>query len=370
MENKKESDISRRNLRFGSDFSRRLGSLLFLVVFAVGISVSAAPFVQAKSQRISVSIGKNTVPAADSIARFQLDLSILQNVQEDARDSSSVTTIEDFNLLLEDSKYSSGLYAIASFDETLPALVFVPGANSPPDTFNKYMQNFQGRYNMFIFFYNYLDRLNETAGFLNQELKRSTLITSTANVVFIAHSFGNNILMRTVLDSEESSFFKRCQVIRLTPTVAGSRKACNASRKFRQFFMGFVSLLPQVKDYREIAAAQDPLGVTIQSLVSGFDHFKDKVNVVHTFAVLGDSHSPSKDSSILFRENYSQCILSEALILEPKTNHPHVEVLYRQDVIDAVDVILSEVSMDAGGEDTSASAAGMREGALCKSDFL
>jgi hypothetical protein len=223
---------------------------------------------------------------------------------------------------------------------------------------------------MFIFYYNYLDRLDETAEFLNQELMRSPHITRTADVVFIAHSFGNNVLMRAVLDSEESAFFKKCHVIRLTPTVAGSRKACNASRKFRQFFMGMASLLPKVKDYRDIAAAQDPLGVTIQSLVGGFEHFKDKVNAVHTFAILGDIHSPSEDSPILFKENYSQCILSEALILEPKTSHPHVEVLYRQDVIDAVDVIVSEASLGACGEDSSGIAAGIGDGTPNNSNFL
>ena len=243
--------------------------------------------------------------------------------------------------LADGSVYSPRLYCVGSFNPSYPTVVFVPGANSPSDTFNKYMRQYLKRYNILIFFYNYLDGLDENARYFNLELMNSGLADYKGSLFFVAHSFGNNVLMKGILNTDKITLYQRATVIRLTPTTAGSRKAIKASRKFRQFVMGLISVLPNVEDFRAIAAAQDPLGSTIESLVEGYDKFKNRIGSVYTIVIKNDSHSPIDDSPALFKNNYRDCILKEALVLDPVTNDPHVEVLEREDIIRIVDYIVS-----------------------------
>jgi predicted alpha/beta hydrolase family esterase len=224
--------------------------------------------------------------------------------QMDILAPSTKKSLDTINSLPEESNYAPGSYTIGTVNVSQPTLIFVPGANSPPDTFNHYMSSFKDRYNMFIFFYHYLDHLDDIAELLGNELARLNFSFQVENVVFVAHSFGNNVLMKCILDTSKRAFFQKSHIVRLTSTIAGSKKACNASNGFRQFFIGIASILPLVKDYRNVSAAQDPLGSTIESLVQGYGKFKEKVKTVHTIAIMEDSHAPSEHSPSLFKQNY------------------------------------------------------------------
>ena len=149
--------------------------------------------------------------------------------------------------------------------------------------------------------------------------------------IIVAHSFGANALISAV--GSNPDLFRDKKILLLCPVFAGSKSALGSSEFFPQLMMGIVSWFG-APDFRVLTQDVDPLGEGVLEEVELFVKAKHTLDVV-CFLVKGDSHAPDKDSPRRFKENY-QIIFKESLVLLPKTNHPHTEVLERIEVSDEV----------------------------------
>jgi len=181
-----------------------------------------------------------------------------------------------------------------------------------------------------IFSSNPIKGLKENGNLLLEEIEKNPQLK-----IIIAHSYGASVLVEAMIRNH--SIFKNMSVILLTPTLAGSDKATNASSFRAQLALSIVSWFGP--DFRPMAKELDPLGDFATTVLDTFSSLKKNVISLITFTVKGDPHGPNEKSPKVFKKNYER-IAKSSIILEPETNRPHEEVLERQEVFETIHALL------------------------------
>ncbi|MFA6217465.1 MAG: hypothetical protein WDL87_07435 [Candidatus Omnitrophota bacterium] len=185
-----------------------------------------------------------------------------------------------------------GLYQVGAFQQDRPTVVFIHGADGSPSYFNKFLSEFEGKFNLAVFSYNYFDKINDVSALLSRQLSLYIGTDRENETVIVAHSYGAKILRDGVLNAsgQAAEMFRKTSVIELAATPFGSIKATGASKVLPQIAMGLVALVG-FQDQREIARAQDP-GNTQMNNRGREARFEDSVNSLLSFAVQDDYHAP------------------------------------------------------------------------------
>ena len=237
--------------------------------------------------------------------------------------------------LQQKMRIEPGMYKLGKFDKNRPTVIFTHGAGGNPYEFKNFISQYQNKYNIVVFTYKYSNPIQDSADFLTESYKKLIQTEQPGKVIFINHSYGNNVFAMAV-KNDSKKIFAHDLVIQLTPTLAGSEKALGGSSITAKVFTSLFAVVPGIPYFGDISAAQDPEGETIHRLLSA-----PLKNEVLRIVMTGDPHGANINSPKTFQSNYRRYVLQDAVVLPHKTEDPHDEVFGRQDVIDAVDDAIS-----------------------------
>ncbi len=123
----------------------------------------------------------------------------------------------------------TGIYHIGPIVSGRPAVLFIRGAWEQPEAFDRLItaSENEGKANIFVFTYDY-KRALENAVDLQKWLGIWFDNFGQNGNIIVAHSFGNNVLVKAVEDMESNNrlipFLKETSVIQVAPTLDGSKR--------------------------------------------------------------------------------------------------------------------------------------------------
>jgi hypothetical protein len=168
-----------------------------------------------------------------------------------------------------------------------PVLLLVHGATDDPTEMMDIVQEWRGKYDIYLFAYNY-HRPGRTVAldFVN-ELKRLRVENHWGGgVTFVAYSYGAIVFREAVITAEDRTLFSDASLIQLVPTAGGSFLA----RSLKNPVLAWV-----VSRFSQPTYAENPNGGFAERLWAGAGNqkFYQVINPgrVHSIMVEGDPHS-------------------------------------------------------------------------------
>ena len=241
-----------------------------------------------------------------------------------------------------DLPIAEGIQIVDKFDKTKPTILFIHGVTGSSKNFSKFFDQYQGAYNIAFFNYEYTNNLRSNASFFTKEFAKFTQTNKIDDPTVVAHSYGNNILMQAVIDTDASTenMFKNTPIVQLAPLFPGSEKATNASTGIRKWAMVVWSLIGG-KDYGPVSSAADPEGEIVFNLCDNYDVFASRVKLVQIMGMTNDSHAPDETSSDKFKKRYDRFVPVENRLKAPKGQDGHTAILRSPEVIEKIAAIAS-----------------------------
>jgi len=271
---------------------------------------------------------------------------ILEELTSDEKTSQGIMPRLGLNEAIKwDKKRPFGLYVVGNYDKNRPTALFVHGAGTPGD-FEIFLKQYNGKYNLAVFWHDYLKGFDNTELF-RDECRKFIQAFKPGQLTIIAHSFGSNILAKAVIDLKESEkdMFKDAAIVLLSPTIFGSGKARGASNGFPQFFMKLGAKIPGISDYSRVAAIQDPEGSAIKFLFENLGTFRDRVGLIQIIYMNKDKHLDhllEPEFAAMYEELYDK---AKSIFLIAKKDG-HTEILSEKEVIDAAEEAVNRPKAD------------------------
>ena len=163
-----------------------------------------------------------------------------------------------------------GMYTLGEFNNNRPTVIFTHGAGGNPYEFEKFIKNYQNKYNIVVFTYKYAAPIQDSANFLTKSYEELIRTKHPGKVIFMNHSYGNNVFRMAVKmhnHKNKRNIYADAFEVQLAPTLAGSRKAIGGSGWIAKAATSVISAFGG-EYYGDISRAQDPLGKTISELQS------------------------------------------------------------------------------------------------------
>jgi pimeloyl-ACP methyl ester carboxylesterase len=286
-------------------------------------------------------------------------------IDEDHLQRNMVNGVKDLDTLLMISHQlvsKPDLYHVAPVAKGKATVVFVHGGRGDPGQFRQFIGEYEAKYNIFVFCYDYLDELEVSASLLRERIGDLKTTYQPGSLVIIGHSYGSNVVWQAILGSDEKQrhFFRNAALIQLSPSIMGDNRAENCGLKKRMSrFVGFWG----APDYSRLGEAADPEGEIIQSFVSRADDLFDTTAIVITFTDKKDHRGPRRRSSQIFKDNYQRYVVKDAFVVSPRIidgeeEDVHVSIIDNLEVVkfvgELIDLVVSAAKKDEGIKDNKA----------------
>jgi hypothetical protein len=244
-----------------------------LLVIGAGLAVPGA-----LGQAISGS------PESTPVLAGNVDLNKIENVDLNERGHFP-----------KNSFSRTGIYRIGPEVPGKLSVLFIHGAWGAPENFIEHIKELKlkGEANIFVFKYDFKEAL-ENAGTLRSWLgtwAEYLRQNGSQGGIIVAHSFGNNVLIKAVEDMQPvennytmlQTFLQHSTVIQIAPTL-------NGSKVVNEFSKPVVEELGDALGFRKLRHAQTPGGEAIKAIQDGYGNFLD--NIGHVFAIFAseDKH--------------------------------------------------------------------------------
>lgn len=181
-----------------------------------------------------------------------------------------------------------------------PALLVLHGATADPSEMMAIVRQWHRTYDVFLYSYNYHDRVEKLAADLVREIHRLRGEGQvTGELTVVTYSYSAIIFRQAVIVAESPVTFAGTSLIQLVPTAGGSRRALGMGIPLIGALAGLAS---------KPSAAQNPFGRLARSIWEGNGNGKF-YEVIHparmyTLRVEGDAHSLAEHKSVKLQRRY------------------------------------------------------------------
>lgn len=182
-----------------------------------------------------------------------------------------------------------------------PVLLLLHGATDDPTEMMEIAREWRGKYDVYLFAYNYHRPVQKVAADFVNEVKRLKMENRQGGgMTIVVYSYGAIVFREAVIMADDRTLFSDASLIQLCPTAGGSFLA----RGMENPVMAWV-----VSRFSHVTHAEDPYGGFAEGLWSGAGNrkFYEVIHPgrVHTILVEGDPHSLAgiADLNILARYN-------------------------------------------------------------------
>ena len=170
-------------------------------------------------------------------------------------------------------------------DRGKPVLLLLPGATEDPTEMMDIAREWRGDYNVFLYSYNYHERVEKVAADLTSEMTRLKT-ENHGKVTVLVYCYSAIVFREAVILGGERTLFADASLIQLAPTAGGSHLARAMKFPVLAFFVALAS---------HPSAAENPYGRFAEKLWDGAGNkkFYEVINPqrMQTFVVEGDTHS-------------------------------------------------------------------------------
>jgi hypothetical protein len=185
-----------------------------------------------------------------------------------------------------------------------PVLLLLHGATDDPTEMMEIAREWRGKYDVYLFAYNYHRRVQKVAADFVSELKRlKAEQRQGGGMTIVVYSYGAIVFREAVINADDRILFSEASLIQLCPTAGGSFLA----RRLRNPITAWV-----VSRFSHVTHAEDPYGGFAEGLWAGAGNqkFYEVIHPgrVHTILVEGDPHSLAGIADLKVRARYNNGI--------------------------------------------------------------
>lgn len=200
-----------------------------------------------------------------------------------------------------------------------PVLLLVHGATDDPTEMMDIVQEWRGKYDVYLFAYNFHRPVRTIAADFVNEIKRLRLENRLGGgVTFVAYSYGAIVFREAVITAVDRTLFSNASLIQLVPTAGGSFLA----RSLKNPVMAWVVSLFSKPTY-----AENPNGGFAEELWAGAGNQKFyeviKPGRLHSILVEGDPHSLAGIADLNVRARYHNGIGLNAVVIPQSAGVTH-----------------------------------------------
>ena len=247
----------------------------------------------------------------------------------------------------------TGIYRIGPEIPGKPAVLFIHGAWGDPENFIEHIKELElkGEANIFVFKYDFKEALE------NAKILRSWLGTwaeylrqnGNQGGIIVAHSFGNNVLIKAVEDMQPvennytmlQTFLQHSTVVHIAPTL-------NGSKVVNEFSKPVIEELGDALGFRKLRHAQTPReknGKAIEAIQDGYGNFLDSIGHVVAIFASEDKHIGNSQEAKQMMSNLLKNRTGKIPAIVFSSIRGHYEVLNSSEAKDELSEALADRAM-------------------------
>jgi hypothetical protein len=223
------------------------------------------------------------------------------------------------NLMKEVMERKDKIISLSPLDPDKPALLLLHGATDDPTEMMDIVREWRGQYNVFLYSYNYHNRVEKAAADLTCEmtkLKAENRFPPTVTV--LVYSYSAIVFREAVITGKETGLFANASLIQLVPTAGGSFMARTLRFPIAAFLVSLASAT---------STAENPYGSFAEKIWDGAGNkkFYEVINPLrmHTILVEGDSHSLAGVKNKNVQRRYKNGIGPNVVVIPKSTGVTH-----------------------------------------------
>ncbi len=200
-----------------------------------------------------------------------------------------------------------------------PVLLLVHGATADPTEMMDIAREWRGKYDVYIFAYNYHLRVQKVAADFVNELKRLKAENSfDSGATIVVYSYGAIVFREAVITADDRTLFSDASLIQLVPTAGGSFLA----RGLKNPVLAWVVSL-----FSKPTCAENPNGGFAERIWAGAGNqkFYEAINPgrMHSILVEGDPHSLAGIADMNVRARYTNGIGPQVVVIPRSAGVTH-----------------------------------------------
>lgn len=200
-----------------------------------------------------------------------------------------------------------------------PDLLLLHGATEDPTEMMEIFRQSRGKFDVYLYSYNYHERVKKLAVDLVREVQRlQTSGQVTGNLTVVTYSYSAIVFRTAVIQGESPATFAGATLVQLVPTAGGSRRALG---------MGIPIIGALASLASKPSAAQNPFGRFARSLWEGNGNRKFYEVIqparMHSLVVEGDSHSLGDHKNAKLQRRYQNGVGPNVVTIPKTTGVTH-----------------------------------------------
>jgi hypothetical protein len=200
-----------------------------------------------------------------------------------------------------------------------PVLLLLHGATDDPTEMMDIVREWRGKYDIYLFAYNYHSRVQKVARDFVNEVKRLRAENNFAGeATIVVYSYAAIVFREAVIIEDDRTLFSDTSLIQLVPTSGGSFQARGIKNPIMAWIVSLAS---------KLAHAENPYGGFAEQLWAGAGNqkFYEVINPgrVHTIALEGDPHSLAGITDMNVRTRYNNGIGPNVVVIPKSAGVTH-----------------------------------------------
>ena len=200
-----------------------------------------------------------------------------------------------------------------------PVLLLLHGATDDPTEMMDIVREWRGKYDVYIFAYNYHRRVQKVAADFVNELKRLKAENRFGGgETIVVYSYAAIVFREAVIITDDRTLFSNASLIQLVPTAGGSFLARGLKNPVTAWVVSLFS---------KPTHAENPNGGFAERLWAGAGNqkFYEVINPgrVHSILVEGDPHSLAGIADLNIRARYNNGIGPNVVVIPKSTGITH-----------------------------------------------
>jgi len=200
-----------------------------------------------------------------------------------------------------------------------PVLLLLHGATDDPTEMMDIVRDWRGKYDVFLYSYNYHRRIQRVAADFVQQVKQlKSDIGSGRGITIVVFSYGAVVFREAVVDADDRTLFSNVTLIQLAPTAGGSYLARGLKNSVTAWLVFLVSRPTHAEDPYSGLANRMWAGEGNQRFYRAIAPAR-----MHTILLEGDPHSLANVSDSRIREHYCNGIGFNVVVIPKSTGATH-----------------------------------------------
>jgi hypothetical protein len=200
-----------------------------------------------------------------------------------------------------------------------PVLLLLHGATDDPTEMMDIVREWRGKYNVFLYAYNFHKPVRKVASdFVNEVKWLKAKNGFGGGVTIVVYSYAAIVFREAVIIADDRTLFSDASLIQLVPTAGGSFLARGMKNPFAAWLVSLAS---------KAAHAENPYGGFAEQLWAGAENqkFYEVINPerMHTLLLEGDPHSLAGIANKEIHERYDNGIGLNVVVIPKSSGVTH-----------------------------------------------